>query len=148
MAETKKFRSASGSEVRLALLSGHVTIVGNEWVDLQEVFWRDAYANGCVSNDMEVFKNMEQLQDAGVIDKLQTLTELKGKVRTAIDKCLTEGDPKNFTSNKGPKAVYLNTEVGETIPANVREEMWNEYVLNGAKAPGASEGDELSNDIT
>jgi hypothetical protein len=148
MAETKKFRSASGTDVRLALLSGHVTIVGNEWVDLQEVFWRDAYANGCVSNDMEVFKNIDQLQEAGVIDKLQALTELKGKVRAAIDKCLADGDPENFTANKGPKAAYLNAEVGAVVPANVREEMWNEYVLNGATAPGASEGEELSNDVT
>ena len=145
MAETKKFRSASGSDVRLALMSGHVTIVGNEWVDLQEVFWRDAYANGCVSNDMEVFKTMEKLSDAGVIDELQALTELKSKVRTAIDQCLAEGNPDDFTANKGPKAAYLNAKVGETIPANVREEIWDEFVAGGAVAPG--EQVDLSNDI-
>lgn len=146
--ETKRFRSASGSPVRLALLSGHVTIVGTEWVSLGEVFWREAYANGCVSDDMEVFQDIEKLQDAGVIDKVQALQVLRDKVRSAVDKCLEEGNPDNFTANKGPKAQYLNAEVGETVPANIREEIWNEFVLNGASAPDTeSDKETLNNDV-
>jgi hypothetical protein len=137
--KTKKFRSASGTPVRLALLSGHVTTVGEEWASLQEVFWKDAYANGCVSEDMDVFKDIERLQDAGVVDKVQALQNLRDRVRTAVDKCLEEGNPENFTANKGPKAQYLNAEVGETVPPHVREEIWLEYVTNGASTPGAPE---------
>lgn len=137
--KTKKFRSASGSEVRVAMLSGHVTIIGSEWTPLSEIFWKDAYANGCVSEDMDVFRDIEKLQDAGVIDKVQALQNLKERVRSAVDKCLTEGNPENFTASKGPKAQYLNAEVGETIPPHVREEIWTEYVQGGATTPGAPE---------
>ena len=146
--KTKKFRSASGTPVRVALLTGHITTVGNEWASLTEVFWRDAYANGCVSEDMDVFKDIEKLQDAGVIDKVQALQALREKVRTAVDKCLTEGDPENFTTNNGPKAQYLNKEVGETVPPQVREEIWGEYVANGASVPETvKKEEELSNDV-
>jgi hypothetical protein len=137
--KTKKFRSASGSPIRIALLSGHITTVGNEWASLSEVFWKDAYANGCVSEDMDVFKDIERLQEAGVIDQVQALQNLRGKVREAVDKCLAEGNPENFTASKGPKAQYLNSAVGETVPAHVREEIWAEYVANGATSPEVAE---------
>jgi len=142
----KKFRSASGTPIRLSLLSGHVTTVGNEWASLSELFWRDAYASGCVSEDMDVFKDIERLQEAGVIDQVQALQDLRGRVRAAVDKCLTEGNPDDFTAQKGPKAQYLNTEVGETVPPHVREEIWNEYVTNGASAPEVSKAPEVAND--
>jgi hypothetical protein len=71
---------------------------------------------------------------------------MKGKTRTAIAQALEEGDPKNFTANKGPKASYINKLVGETVPSNVREEIWDEFLEKGVDVPGQES--ELNNDIT
>lgn len=38
--------------IRIALTSGHVTVIDKDWIDLHEMFWSEAYARGCMSEDM------------------------------------------------------------------------------------------------
>lgn len=53
---SKKFKSASTKPRRVALLSGHVFMIGNEWVDIPDFAWQEAYVQGCVSEDMVMSK--------------------------------------------------------------------------------------------
>lgn len=46
-----EFRSHLGEPVRLALDSGHITIVGAEWRELPEIFHRAATLAGCQRRD-------------------------------------------------------------------------------------------------
>lgn len=48
----KKFRTLREDKVRIALTSGHITVVDKDWVDLHEIFWSEAYSKGCMSEDM------------------------------------------------------------------------------------------------
>ena len=50
--ESKRFKSTTGKDVRVALTSGHVAIIGTQWVELHPRFFSLAYANGCISEDM------------------------------------------------------------------------------------------------
>lgn len=45
------FRSHTGQPIRLALLSGHVTIVGPEWRELSQIFHQAAFQAGCERSD-------------------------------------------------------------------------------------------------
>ena len=46
-----QFRSPHGDDIRIALTSGHVAIVGGEWRELPELFHYDAVLNGCERSD-------------------------------------------------------------------------------------------------
>jgi len=48
----KKYRSIDGSDKRLALSSGQITLVGAEWKELPDMFRNEALANGCLDEDM------------------------------------------------------------------------------------------------
>ena len=47
-----KFRSRDGEMKRLALLDGRVWLIGTEWKEIPDDVHQDAYAIGCVSEDM------------------------------------------------------------------------------------------------
>jgi len=47
-----RFRSKNRKNIRLASTTGHVILVGEEWVTVPEHMEGDAYANGCISEEM------------------------------------------------------------------------------------------------
>lgn len=52
-----KFRSRSDSEVaRLASTTGHIILVGQEFVEVPQHMESEAYANGCVSEELYPFR--------------------------------------------------------------------------------------------
>lgn len=61
MQNKKKFKAPNGEpDIRIALLSGHITIIKQEYVNLPEIFWTEAYSAGALSEDMTDSKTFDQ----------------------------------------------------------------------------------------
>ena len=140
-----RYRSRTGDPVRIALLSGHVAVVTGEWRELPDQFRDAAYASGCISDDMEVNKEVTKAVEAGALETLSQDAELKSKVRSAIQKALDEDNYKAFTVKNGPTHKYLTDEVGEKVPSHIKDAVWGEFLE--VEVP-TKKKDTLTNDIT
>lgn len=119
----KRFKSTSGNQVRIALLNGHVALIGSDWTDLHQRFWNDAYANGCISEDM--IKNTSTKDvDPKVLNTLNNIALQKNEVADAIRKLVKENVLDSFDSNGKPKATQLTSMVGFRVTNPMRDEVW------------------------
>lgn len=135
MSNEIKFRSRNGEPVRVILPSGPCAIVGNDWRSLPEKFHQEAYASGCVSDNMEVVKEVQSAAESGLLDRLQGDANLKAQVRSAIENAISENNLKAFTSNGNPVAKYINSTVGKTVPKHIRDAVWDEMLSDGTQSP-------------
>ena len=145
---TKKFRSRTGTPVRIALTSGHVCIIGSEWQDVREIFHSAAYAAGCVSDDMEVNREAKEVQDSGLLDVVQKDAELKSRVRTAIELAIDENNLDAFTKAGNPTAKYIRDELGETVPNHTISAVMASILEEGKEVPVKNPDEELRSDLT
>lgn len=122
----KKFKSASGEDVRIALLDGHVTIIGAEWRPLHERYHKEAYANGCVSEDM--FKNkVADRIPTKVAEQVEASISFDEKILAAIDELVTENRLDAFNKSGQPDARILTDMVGERVMTAKRDQLWYKY---------------------
>lgn len=143
----KRFRSRNGEDIRVALTNGHVAVITSEWSPVIPLLWEAAYASGCVSEDMEVHKELDRVKESGMLDEVEKLAALKGKVKDAIVTAIKDNNIKAFTKNNGPTAKYLTEAVGEKIPTHIKNAVWEE-VLDEGMSPYLDDEDILKNDIT
>lgn len=122
--ETKKFKSIASKPVRIALLDGHVAWVTEEWVDLHPRFHSEAYAAGCVSQDM--YRNAQLSEtDARIANTMQNVALQKREVEDAIRKLVEENDLESFDNKNGkPKSTVLTEMVGFRVTNAIRDEVW------------------------
>lgn len=119
----KRFKSTSGTPIRIALLSGHVAWVQTEWTDLQERFWSEAYSLGCISEDMIKNTSMSQV-DHRVLNTLNNIALQKNEVEDAIRRLVKENKLDDFDKNGKPKSSVLTTMVGFRVTNSMRDEVW------------------------
>jgi len=90
MQNKKKFKAPNGvADIRVALDNGHITIIGQEFISLSEMFWAASYAGGAISEDMAESKTI----DEAVADKVAEVKAeearfykfLKRQLRTIYD---------------------------------------------------------------
>lgn len=120
-----KFKSKSGSPVRIALLSGHVTIVTGEFQQLNEIFHSEAYSLGCVSEDMIQNKAASAIplhQAEAIADKATTEDLIIEEFKRIVE----ENDQSVMTKS-GPDARHLTTIVGKRISTSLRNELWYKF---------------------
>lgn len=145
--EIKKFRSRNDETVRLASTSGHILLIGSEWVKLATPEQQSmAYAAGCISEDMLVNKEVEKAVDTGLIDQLKITADTKEKIREAIQVAIDNNKLDAFTVSGRPKIKYMREYIGGSVPNHLLDEVWNDMAdkIPVAKAPV----EELKNDIT
>lgn len=119
----KKFRSRDGSTVRLAMTSGHVALVGKEFRELPQMYWSDAYAKGCISDDMSA---EAQGSDTG---NSEAATR-KAAITQAIEKMHSEKKDGDFTTQGVPQVSRISELVGFTITAAERDAVWEDMIDN------------------
>ena len=122
----KKFKSTIGNQVRLSLLSGHTALVGPEWRELPELFHQEAYANGCVSDDMFKAQAMASIPVAKA-EAIASNGSREAKILKEIAAMVEGNDLKDFTQSGAPDATILSTRVGERITSQKRNEMWFKF---------------------
>lgn len=121
----KRFRSLSGEEVCLSLLSGHAARVGTDWRPLPEIFHQEAYARGCISDDMlhgMAAPGGQQTFDlnSGGAGGALSAQERMEKIEEVITQMVSENNPENFTTAGLPRADMVNEACGFTTSAEER----------------------------
>lgn len=121
----KRFKTNDGSDVRVAQLSGHVAWVGANYAELDDRFHKDAYALGCVSEDMvknEVLNSVSQKEAESLISKSTLDEDLMAEFKRIVD----ENDQDAMTA-KGPDASKLTKKLGKRISTQKRNAMWYKF---------------------
>lgn len=121
-----KFKSTTGSPVRVALLSGHVAWIGTEYEELDERFHAEAYSAKCISEDMVKNKALENVSIAKV-DALVEKVDLNKAVYAVFDKIVSGEIPDAMTKSGAPDAAVVSTHIGERITSQQRNEYWYKY---------------------
>lgn len=84
--------------IRVALLSGHITTIGNEWRDLPEIFHQEAVRLGAEREDSANLPYPKPVEvKAGPDAQAQVVGE-DAHYREAITAMLTRNDPDDFTA--------------------------------------------------
>ncbi len=93
-----KFRSPTDSTLRVALLSGHVAMVGPDWRELDPIFHREAMALGA-QVDQARFDNPDVLPESG--DDAPSQTDEDADIRAALIKMLGRDEDGDFVGSTG-----------------------------------------------
>lgn len=128
---SKRFKSPTGQNIRIVLMSGHATIVGSEWRELDERYHSAAYSLGCVSEDMYKNKVADKIP-MHVAKQIDEAESLEQRVYEAIDKMVKENDLESFTKSGVPDAFKLTNDLGERVSVGVRDKVWYKYQKDNA----------------
>lgn len=122
-----RFKSLTNEPVRIALLSGHVTVVDVEFKELHARFHRDAYALGCVSEDMlkgQAAAAMPEKMAEHIVRKATKMQRLAEVIADWVDTNKLD----NFSKSTGkPDARLLSDAVGENVSSAERDEVWYKH---------------------
>jgi hypothetical protein len=133
--------------VRLASLSGHVILIGENPRDIPEEFLGDARAAGCLSEEeLEGLKlrllggtkvppasiadppqtsptNLEKDEDSfpSPPGSLESDSDRAEKIKAAVIELINAGNPNDFTGNGVPKVEALKEKLGFEVSAPERD---------------------------
>lgn len=110
-----KFRSVSGSNVHIALTSGHTAEVTPEGCELEPRFHKEAIARGCLPEGI----NATPEDETPSFDRKKVILE-------ALNSMLEGSDPENFTAQGKPALGKLNAILGFTVSRSEADAIWDE----------------------
>lgn len=116
-----KFRHADG--VRIALNSGHVTLVGPDWRELDPIFHRAAMAQGCEC-DQSTIRTQDQIPQTG--DGAIVNFDEAGKIREALIRMIERNAEDDFTGSGSPNLKTLARETGFRIDKELALCVWHQ----------------------
>jgi len=118
--EFKNFKSADDTEKRIALTSGHVYLIGREWIKIPEFAWSDCYAAGCHSEDMFTSKMIPEV----VANTMGTVAQRKNTIRGILERWIEENDQSKFNKAGNPNTVQLQKEIPFKVTKAETMEVW------------------------
>lgn len=126
-----KFRSRSDEQViRLASTSGHIVLVGKEFVEVPEHMESQAYAEGCVSEALYKSIRADIEKDAAAQVALAggalTAEQKHEAIKTAIVAMLDGKDEGSFTTAGLPNMKVLAKQCGFQLTKDEMEAAWAE----------------------
>lgn len=116
-----KFRAKQG-EVRIALTTGHVTIVTENLKELDTRFHAEAYAKGCLDENMAAA--LETKGASSSTSGTMSPEERAEKVLTAVKEIVEGGNPEDMTGAGLPKAGKITAMVGFEVTASERDDAY------------------------
>ena len=129
-----KFRSRTAGKVqRLASITGHIILIGDDFVEVPEHMEADAYAQGCVSEALynSIKSEMEQTtaQQALASNSDDRLTIIK----TAIHSMMDSSEEGLFTAQGLPNLKILSARCGFTVSREEVLPVWEEIASESAE---------------
>jgi len=123
----KKFRSPAG-ELRVALSSGHTAIIDEKGIELDEKFWKEAYAVGALTGDMEDLSAVAKAE----LEAKEAKESAEKEHQTLIDFLNSVyDDPRNFlTKDNQPNAIKISAATGVKIDKKSLTKLWDEVVAS------------------
>lgn len=123
--EYKKFKS-SGDPIFISSVTGFAASIGSEFESVPSILWKDAYAAGAISEDMNVPSISDYIQE-----KKQEKEEKLKEEREVIKEKLREviKDPTNYVDSNGrPLARKVMTLLGQPTKKELIDSVWDELV--------------------
>ena len=127
-----KFRSRSDNQVvRLASTTGHICLVGREFVEIPEHMEAEAYANGCVSE--ELYNAIKADLAAGNLvagggvrlpGNGGPQAERTSVIKQQIEAMLDSGEDGAFTAAGLPNLKVLSGKCGFQVGKDEMETVW------------------------
>ena len=124
--DSKRFKAPNCKpDIRVAMLTGHTCIIGQEFVELGPVFWSEAYAAGALSEDMTEDRSVKQ----ALVEKAKEMQAeedeffafLKEQLLTIYNK-----PTGNIDKNGNPLYRKVISLVKKTVKKDIIEKAWNE----------------------
>lgn len=118
--EWKKFKSPNSMVRRVALLSGHIYEVGQEYVTLPEFAWSEAYSKGCISEEMLVGQNIPAVLLESLSNEAGEIEELELAIKEAIDVNAQDA----FLKSGDPRTTYFSHKLGKQVNKELLYRAW------------------------
>lgn len=131
-----RFRHPHG--VRLALTSGHVTIVGPEWRPLRPEFHREAMAKGCECDQSTVRTQPQQPPKAS--DQAVVPLAEADQIRKVLIVMVDRNAEDDFTTAGTPNLTTLAKELGFRPEKETALAVWHQLVEEAGGSGQATEG--------
>ena len=130
-----KFRSRRDGEViRIASTSGHICLVGSEFVEVPDHMEPDAYAAGCVSEALynSIKADMEKDADAkaALVGGALTEEQRSAAIKLAIEAMLDGKEEGSFTTAGLPNMKVLVKQTGFPVSKEEMEAVWATIASN------------------
>lgn len=110
-----RFRSITGSDVPLALTTGHTAVVTPDGCELDSRFHKEAIAQGCLPEGID-----ETHEDIKIgFDRKQVIVD-------ALNAMLAGSDPEDFTKQGKPALGKLVAKVGFTVDRSEADAIWDD----------------------
>ena len=124
-----KFRSRRDGEViRIASTSGHICLVGSEFVEVPDHMEPDAYAAGCVSealyNSIKADMEKDAAAKAALVGGALTDEQKKIAIKRAIQEMLDGNEDGSFTTAGLPNMKVLVKKTGFPVSKEEMEAIW------------------------
>lgn len=110
-----KFRSTTGQDVHIALVSGHTALITEDGVELDKVFHKEAISRGCLP------EGVEKDEDA-VVSGFDREKVIKDTMNAMMD----GSDEKDFKADGTPNLKSLSTKAGFTVSREEADKAWAE----------------------
>jgi hypothetical protein len=125
-----QFRSPTSEPIRLALLSGHIAVIGQDWRELPEIFHSHAVKAGAERNDGKGPPPIMRPVRAGE-DAIRGSIDYDTAYRDALKTMVTRSAAGDFTGASQPNIKVVSKLVG--FSAN-REEVYRVFKAMKAEA--------------
>lgn len=125
MIKTRKLKAPKG-EIRVALTSGHVTVIGEEPTDVSDIFWSEAYSLGAISGDMKettIADKAAKAEEEKIAQDAKDLAELTDVLKGLIDSPQGAIDKNNL-----PLVRKVSAMLGRPVKKPVMLKVWEELL--------------------
>lgn len=120
--EFKEFQSPTAKPVKVFGSNiMHSWLITQEWTQVREDGWSNAYAAGCISRDMQVRGLNKEQAIAAVRNEQINYGE---QVKEAMEQIIEEGDPDKLDANGKPKTDAIGLTVSSVPSAQMRNAIW------------------------
>lgn len=123
----RKLKSPSG-EIYISLTSGHSIVIPEEGINVEEMFWKEAYSEGAISGDMEDNFSKFRDKDIQIFIKKQKSKETK-ELRDFLKEIFN--DPRSFVSKQGiPYVRRVSAQLNRKINNSEMLDIWEHIKKN------------------
>jgi hypothetical protein len=119
----KKFKTQDGTYKQVEGGGSHLTRIGPMWKEVEERFWRSAYAAGCISQDMVENTAMDHV-DHAAIRQIERIAVRNKDIMDVMRNIYESNDLDALAPNGRPKINLITERLGYRVTNSERDALW------------------------
>jgi hypothetical protein len=124
MVKYKEFKSPTKESVRVVSENTlYISLVHPDWTPLREELWKPAYAEGCISKDMNRI-GADPIE--AIAAENAKIKAFEARVKEVMVRMVEEGDPEFLDAKGQPKVDAIGYEIGTLPSASLRNRLFKE----------------------